>query len=149
MGLNSKLILSMPSSPRLSEHFMMIHTYYTIFLVPLMSEAFTGFDDLHGLLIPRSHSSSQYLNSFGCQSHRLTRTQVIPTPTRTSRGRSILLCLTFRNSNRWNMSSLRCVYPRLPKAGSRSCHRKMRPGRPGSYSSGHWSWNAATLRWGT
>lgn len=30
---------------------MMIHTYYTIFLVPLMSEAFIGLDDLYGLLI--------------------------------------------------------------------------------------------------
>ena len=30
---------------------MMIHTYTTFFLVPLMSEALISFDDLYGLLI--------------------------------------------------------------------------------------------------
>lgn len=48
---------------------MMIHTYYTIFLVPLMSEAFTGFDDLYGLLISRLNSSIQYLNRIRYRSH--------------------------------------------------------------------------------
>lgn len=64
VGLNSKSAYLLISSHSVLERYMMIHTYYTIFLVPLMSGAFTGFDDLHGLLIQALHSSSQYLDSF-------------------------------------------------------------------------------------
>lgn len=37
---------------------MMIYTFYIYFLVPLMSEALRGFDDLYGLLMIRSQSST-------------------------------------------------------------------------------------------
>lgn len=37
---------------------MMILPNYTIFLVPLMSEPFTGLDDLTGLLMSRSRALS-------------------------------------------------------------------------------------------